>query len=180
MEYGNSLTPADLKAFSTLVDSIYQGATDPSRWPAILPPIVDWIGARKNLFFTPLHVPAQGGFVFSYALPESFIELWRTRYQEGDLWAQGAVRKGLFVDGSVPLGTELCSREELLASDWYKDFLSREDLVHLLAGAVSGVDSKLTLPVSCAFYRGLRDPEFGERGVPSSPFCSPICRVPSA
>lgn len=156
------MSTTEMRAFSQLVDMVYQGATDPSRWPAILPGIVEWLGARKNLFFTPLHLPAQGGFVFSHNLPESFIDLWRTRYQNGDVWAKGAIEKGLFVEGNVALGHELCPRDELLASDWYKEFLSREDLVHLLAGAVIGVNSRFTLPVSCAFYRGLHDPEFGE------------------
>ena len=45
---------ADLHEFSALLDLVYQGATDASKWPVILGVLSDWLGSAKCLLFTQI------------------------------------------------------------------------------------------------------------------------------
>lgn len=152
-----SASSAELARLSELIDLIYQGATDSSRWEVVLPAIANWIDAPRGLLFTPLNTPDIGGFYFSHDIPEQTMQLWGTRYQSQDIWAIRAAERGLMNEGNVIIADEMVPFEELSHTEFYQELLSKQDIAHLLSGFVYGMDSQqISPPVACSLFRGLK------------------------
>lgn len=152
----------ELPEFSQLIHAIYQGALNPALWGGILAGMARWLGAEKAVIVTPLHLPEDGGFLFNHEFPPSTFELWRTRYRQDDPWTQAGVERNFFVSGNVATGDQLVPRATLVASRWYREFMSHYDVGQLLTGIVFGVESDTMLPVVCSFFRSLDSPTFGD------------------
>src|SRR5688572_19171329 len=145
-----------------LVGRIYDGALDVRAWPAILAELAAFVSAPRALILTPLHPIERGGLVIPHAIEQSFLEQWSTRYHAHDIWTQTIVRRDLFREGNTILSEDLVSREELLASLWYREFLSQMDIADVLTNIVFGPDSQGSLTTAISFYRGVRDKRYGE------------------
>ena len=137
-----------------LISGIYEGATSASRWHEVVSSIADWMGVSKSLLLTPWLLPERGGFVFSHGITQQQIDLWQSRYQPEDLRARRLVERGLIRNGQVFLGHELVAPDELLASQWWKDFLSRLDLFHQLGAVILDQSDPLIPGVVLNCYRG--------------------------
>ncbi len=145
---------ADTKSFFHIVDSIYDAALFPDRWPNVLGQIANWLGATKGLLITPTHTPELGGFHFSFGILASTLHEWRTRHAPDDMWANAGIRGGLFIQSKVVLGTELVPRDAIINSAWYANFLLPADIEHMLSGVVYGSETAGTPPVVCSLFRG--------------------------
>lgn len=157
---------SELERLSLLVDTIYRGATEPDIWPKIVADVTAWLESPKGMLFTPLNGPEQGGIYFPHGLPDFHLELYKSRYQAIDMWAQQAVRLGKFREGNVLLGTDLVSQETLNGSRWYDEFLRHSDISHLLTSVVFEVKPTGApapdMPTVCSFYRGANDGMYTE------------------
>lgn len=151
-----------LSKFDSLIHDIYAAALKPDTWAEIVGGIADALGAEKGILFTPQLVPDRGGFIFPHGISWSHIELWGTRYQSDDLWLQKVVERNCLYQGSIVIGHELVDDEELLASRWYREFLSRVDIFHLMSGALFGVEHESYPLVGCSLFRGRQAVHFGE------------------
>ena len=155
-----ALPSAELIEFGGLVDRVYQGATDPSKWPGILPALADWVSAHKLVLLTPTKGIEIGGFLFTHNVSESTNELWRAKWRS-DLWANGAVARGLMFEGNVGFGQEVVPTAQLVESDWYKQFLHHAGILYVMWGAVFGVESRTSPLVTCSAFRDESGSEFG-------------------
>jgi DNA-binding CsgD family transcriptional regulator len=155
----------ELTRLSNLIDLIYDGATDSSRWTKdILPAIADYIEAPTCILFSPIHTPQNGGFFFLYGLEQEHIDLYASKYQSQDSWTLAGTEKNLFHEGNVLIGEDLVPREQLLETTFYKEFLSRDkNTGQLLTSIVYGLDSSAAMPAVCTSHRGLHHPNFGEK-----------------
>lgn len=163
MQEMTSASTEELARLGELIDSIYQGATDPSHWNTVLPEIADWVGAERGLLFTPLNSPDNGGFYFNHAIPESKMQLWATKYHAHDIWANRAAELGLMYEGNVIDCDEIVPFNELSRTEFYQDFLSTHDIAHLLSSIVYGMDNPQTSPaVVCSLFRGVHGGRFTE------------------
>lgn len=161
MQEATSTSSAELARLSELIDSIYQGATDPAHWDVVLPAITHWIDAPKGMLYTPMHTPGKGGFYFNHAIPEQFMQLWATKYIAEDLWSIRGVELGLDLEGNVILGEEIVPFEEFSRSKVHQTFFSKCGITHLLTSCVFGRDSPKHYPLTvCAFYRSLKEGRF--------------------
>ncbi len=149
-------TTAELARLSELIDTIYQGATDPTRWDVALPAIANWVGASKGLLFTPLNAPDDGGFYFNHAIPEKMMQLWGTQYHAKDIWSARSLEQELLFEGSIINCDEIVPFNELQQSEFYQDFLSKHDVAHSLSCIVFGMDSPQSMPtVACSLFRDI-------------------------
>lgn len=156
MQTDASSSTAELARLSELIDTIYQGATEPSRWGSILPAVTDWVGAERGLLHTPLNTPDDGGFYFTHEISETMAQLWLTKYRTQDVWAARSIERGLIYEGNIVNGDDEVPFEELSRTEIYRDFLSKYDMPHLLSGIVFGLSSPQTTPyVVCSLIRGL-------------------------
>lgn len=157
------LNRSELGEFSTLVGSIYDAALNARAWPEVVRNIANFQNTDKALLFTSLHTPSQGGFAFPVGISESAMQEWAERYAPQDLWARAIIERGLATHGSVVLGDDVIEHRELVATDWYKEYLSRIGVARLCAGVVFGLESTGTLPTSMCVYRGAESRRFGQR-----------------
>ncbi|HZW24823.1 MAG TPA: helix-turn-helix transcriptional regulator [Gallionella sp.] len=159
----NTASNAELARLSELIDSIYQGATDPAHWNKVLPAIAEWVDAPRGMLMTPQLAPDNGGFCFLHKTPEHFFQLLATKYvsQGQDIWTTRALERGLLREGNVLIGDEdLISFEELSRTDVYRNVFALFDVAHLLSGVVFDMESPNMPWVACAWSRGVKDPGF--------------------
>lgn len=156
----NQPTQIELAQFSNLVDLIYQGAVDPHAWNAIIPSLADYMRASKAMLFTPNTFTEDGGFYFNHAIPETAMELWRTRYQAEDIWLSRGVANHLFTEGCVWIGEEVAPRKTLLGTVWYQEFLSRIGIGQALVNVVFGAGKPPQHLTVLSLFRSLDEATF--------------------
>jgi DNA-binding CsgD family transcriptional regulator/PAS domain-containing protein len=150
-----------IERVSALIHTIYEGCTDPAAWPRITGKIADQLEAEKGILLTPLTAGADG-FAFPHGIAPSNMELWATRYQPDDMWVRRLVDRGLANEGSVVLGNELVTDEELRDSVWYREFLSRMNIFRLITGTVFGAGDPDIPVTSASLFRSIDAPPFDE------------------
>lgn len=141
-----------LASLSKLIDLIYQGATDLAAWQRVPDHLGEWMQASACTIFTPMHTPDKHGFMVTNLSP-STMELWATKYQAHDIWAQRGFEKGYLVTGNVGRDQDLLSEQEFLESTIYKELFKPLDIGRLLTGVVFGAENKDIVPVICSFNR---------------------------
>jgi len=152
-----------LEEFSTLLHSVYEGATNPAAWFNIVGTVSNWVAAEKAVLVTSYLVIEQGGFAFWHNIDQADITLWSTRYAADNVWASRFEDKQLLNTGNVVLGTELLPDKELLETVWYREFLSRADIFHLLGGVVFGKDYPEYPVCFMALFRGVIAAPFDDK-----------------
>lgn len=152
----------EMQRFSALIDRIYHGATNPDIWPKIIQDIAAWMEAPKIILFTPMIVPAAGGFMFPHGLTERFFELWPTHLKPLDVWVEGAVKRNFIVQGNVGVGEDLVPTAKFVESRWYREVLVPEDIFHLLTSVVFDGSDGQNPCVVCSLYRGINADAFDE------------------
>ncbi len=148
----------ELTQLSTLIDLIYQGATDIQVWPQVLEAISRWMCAPMCTLFTPMHTPTNGGFMMANNLSPLAMEMWATKYQLLDLWALRARDRGLAITGHTFRDQELATEDELVATEMYRDFFAPMNVGRLATGVVFGLESNTQIPVVCSLNRPLHEP----------------------
>jgi DNA-binding CsgD family transcriptional regulator len=143
-------------AFSKVLEAIYQAALSPADWPAALESASEWLGASQALLFTPEISLGNGGFFYPFGVSSEDMEIWSARYVGVDFWTLRTLERKLNFEGSVILDGDLSTREELLASSYYKNHLVRMKIGWLLAGVVLGQKAGELPFVAISFYRDIR------------------------
>ncbi len=115
---------------------IYAASAEPGRWSDTVGAIAQAMGAIRALLFTPFVGPGSSGLLFPWRIEESALAVWGSRYINHDIWAQSAQHKGLWQEGMVALDQDLVSQEELLASVFYREFLSTIGIGRVCVGFV--------------------------------------------
>ena len=150
-----------LEDFSDLVHQIYAASAEPRRWSNTVGAVAKALGAIQAVLFTPYAGPGQGGVMFPWQVKEQDLVLYGTKYIHCDLWAQSAQQKGFIKDGVVALDQDLVPHDELLASIYYRDFLSTMGVGRICSGVVFGGAPGLPATV-LSLYRSPDDP-FGQQ-----------------
>ena len=151
-----------LTQFSDLLHMVYAASADPARWHEAVAGIAKAMNAVQVLLFTPYVGPAHGGFFYPWGIQERDLVLYCTKYIDHDLWAKSAQRKGLMQEGLVAFDHELVPQDELLASIYYREFLSPMGVARLCSGVVFAGAPGLPATV-LSIYRGLHDVPFGSK-----------------
>jgi len=151
----------ELEQFSDLVHQIYAASAEPSLWFETVGAVAQAMGALQALLFTPLVNPGNGGLMFPWQVEEENLVLWGSHYIKHDIWAQNTQHKGLVREGAVVLDQDLVSQEELLASIFYREFLSTMGIGRVCSGIV--FEGSPGLPsTALSVFRGPDDP-FGSQ-----------------
>jgi DNA-binding CsgD family transcriptional regulator len=124
-----------LEEFSAMVESVYDAALEPARWPDAVQRIASLHRCDKALLFTARLAPELGGFAFPVGIDEQYMLDWAARYIGHDLWAKAAEERD-FRTGTVIVDTEWVPEEEFLQSVFYREFLVRMDIRRVCSGVV--------------------------------------------
>lgn len=146
-----------------LVGHIYDAAMDADKWPGILQKVGQFMQASKAVLFTNLHLPSQGGFYFTWGIPQAVSQQYFDHYQPYDVWTQVGIQKEIFQEGNVTLGTELVPHQQFLESKIWRELLVQADMARLCTGVVFGIDNQYAMPVGVSLFRGVDEPSFDEQ-----------------
>ena len=118
----------DTATFSGIVDSIYEAALSPERWPGALQKLGDAFDCHcgalidRNLRTMEGRVTTTG---FDASSQHEFLEVWSARdilRQKTKAWRPGAIESD----------HDILPRSELLASDFYNGFMKPRDIYSVL------------------------------------------------
>lgn len=150
-----------LHCFSRVVESIYDAALEPARWPDTVAHIAHLHGSDKALLFTPILAPGDGGFAFPHGISETAMLDWGSRYIQHDLWTREGMGRDL-APGEAVIDTDLVPDDTLLESVFYREFLSHHDIRRLCTGMVFDATSANVPMTGCSIYGALSSSPFEE------------------
>lgn len=154
----DKLLQGELARLGSLIDLIYQAATDMAVWQKVPYAIGEWIETMACLVLTPLHAPEQGGFAVMHNVAPQAWELWTSKYLPHDLWAQRAHERGLTFTGCVARDQDLVTEKEFLESILYRELLAPLGWGRFLNGIIFSANENHQLPVVCACHRSFDNP----------------------
>jgi hypothetical protein len=117
-----------------LVGLIYASAADPSCWTAFLRRFADLTGGTMTTLVAQDTACDKGQLAAAVHIDPSYQRSFDEHYSRVNIWMTR--QKELMVPGAVATGEMLSSEAELLASEWYNDWLRPQDLFHLMGGIV--------------------------------------------
>jgi len=114
----------ELDKFSQLVSSIYDAGLDFEQWPVVLEQLADALEASSAVFRAGNLLNTQGKWI-SVRIDPAFDPLYAAYYKEANkLWQRAGIRP---VESCVS-DREVISKEELVRTEFYNDFLLRQDI----------------------------------------------------
>lgn len=146
---------------SELTHLIYSAALAPELWSQVVADITASLGSSKGLLFTPYLAPQQGGFIFPVNIDDAALKLWSGTYIEHDIWSIHVKQTGNVRDGLVLVDEELTPQAELLASRFYREFLSTLGIARVISGTVFAGSQDLPY-VGLTAFRDLHEPAFDD------------------
>ena len=126
----------DLARYDDLIHLIYNAALNPSGWPKVMSQVCATCAGSRGLLYTPLHVPAQGGLMFSHEITQSSFERWSTFSVSDDSFAHAALARGMLKEGNTFVGRDLVSDGELRRSRLHRENWSTLDIGQVCTGVV--------------------------------------------
>jgi DNA-binding CsgD family transcriptional regulator len=146
----------DVDEFSSIVDFIYQGATDVKVWPIVANKICDWLGAKTCLIFTPQFNVDDGGFAVNHRF--NVLPMFEAKYRPHNIWDTRAFERGLVKTGQIIRDQDLHTEDEFLNSVLYRDLLVHADIGRMIAGVVFSPEDNDGKLVVFACHRSFNDP----------------------
>lgn len=147
-------------AYDDLVHSVYDAALEPEMWPEVLGRIAGLLEATSALLFTPLHSPADGGFLFTVNIPAPVGMHHAPHSCAENSHAAVAIEKGALSTGAVVFGDALVPLETLRQTHPAGEFPTLPDTVPRASGMVLDGSEPYTLPTALTLFRGLNAAPF--------------------
>ncbi|HVL69947.1 MAG TPA: helix-turn-helix transcriptional regulator [Vicinamibacterales bacterium] len=143
-----------------MIDAIYAAAVDPDQWPQTLGGIQKLLGGvLPALMFHDLHSQA-GAISVVVGGDSSYFKDYNDYYGARNVWLRNGTR--LLAAGSVRTSHMMCSRRELLDSEFFNDYLRRH-------GVSQGIGATILREGSSAFnitvMREIGSPDFAQREI---------------
>jgi DNA-binding CsgD family transcriptional regulator len=159
MDAPPSSTSRDVAYLSELVHRIYEAGTRPERWSVAVAAIAQSFGCTKGLLFTPYVAPQHGGFIFPCGIGEDSLQLWASSYIDHDIWSQQLMSRNLIRSGVALVDEQVVPQDELVASKFYQEFLSKIGIGRVCTGFVFGNEPGFMTTLFSVF-RALDEPPF--------------------
>lgn len=155
--------PYSAAKLSELLHLIYGAATEPNQWGDVLTAVVQSMQGKTGLFYTPFLPPQQQGMLHTLNIPAEKTMLWATKYLEHDLWVNRSMAMGLAVQGAVVIDSDVCTAEELLASEIYQHLFASLDIGRFCSGVVFDTSADGIPATAITAHRSLHAPPFTEQ-----------------
>jgi DNA-binding CsgD family transcriptional regulator len=102
-----------------LIDCLYEASLDPAQWPRFLGGLASRLnGVMPTLFLHDTHAQ-RGTLAFNVGWDGSLVRAYKDYLSERNVWLRGGTH--LLQIGKVRTSHMMCSRRELLKSEWYAD-----------------------------------------------------------
>jgi DNA-binding NarL/FixJ family response regulator len=104
----------------SLVDGVYSAILDPGQWSVFLGDLADALGGTLPTLFRHDSRNHSGSFGHSVGYEPQVVRDYRERFAGENVWLRGA--RPHLIPGRVRLSHMMCSRHELLQSQFWADF----------------------------------------------------------
>jgi DNA-binding CsgD family transcriptional regulator/PAS domain-containing protein len=140
----------------SLVESVYDASIDGARWPAFLSMLAQQLsGVLPTLFIHDTRAHS-GALAINVGYDSGIVRAYKAHFAERNIWLRSGHH--LLTPGSVRTSHIMCSRQALLASEWYADYCRPLNISQGI-GATIHKDSMLTSNV--AIFAGDDRADFG-------------------
>lgn len=139
-----------------VVGSMYEAAFEPDLWPSVLTRACGLLGARTSNLVSHDLRDLRMSFGADHGLPEDWREDYDGHYIKTDIWLEGIAARPA---GLVHLSHEAVPAEALARSEFYNDFLRRQEIFHGIGGFVTRSRDRAVL---IGFHRPLEAEPFAE------------------
>lgn len=106
----------------SLIQRIYEAAAGTASWASFLVCLAGALDSGFPTFFFADPTKQEGSLAISVGMDEKSFHEYGRYYHPLNVWTRGAAQRDLVHPGMVRLSHELCSRRDLLRSEWYADF----------------------------------------------------------
>lgn len=103
-----------------LLDHLYEAMLDRSQWPGFLTTLAAVIGGTLPILFLHDTYDHSGAFAISVGYDPVILRAYREHLSAINVWVRSGIR--LLAPGIVRTSHMMCSRRELLRSQWWTDF----------------------------------------------------------
>lgn len=155
--------PYSAEKLSDLLHLIYGAAIEPQQWSNVLAAVAQSMQGKTGLLYTPFLPPQQNGLLHTLNIPPEKTMLWATKYLEHDLWVNRSMAMGLAVQGAVVIDSDVCTEEELLASEIYQHLFASIDIGRFCSGVVFDTSADGIPATAITAHRPLHAPPFSEQ-----------------
>ena len=138
-----------------LVGLIYDAALDSELWPVFLEKFSNVFGASGAVFYLENLDHHRVDFITSARIDSSALQLYGEHYAAQDIWVQQAMS---LPPGTVVSSPMLLPNDKFIRSEFYNDFLQREDIFHLCSAIV---EHKQSSWAAVSLYRPRPSEDFG-------------------
>ena len=147
---------------TTALADIYEAALRPAHWAVVLERLVEIFHGSGAILRTFEATPETAGMWFAHRIEQWALKEYVRHFHKMDVWESSGRARGYMQSVGVYVADMLLPREEFLATEFYRDFLRRQDIRDLLAVVVhDGSPPPMPLTV-LSIYRGHQQPLFGE------------------
>jgi DNA-binding CsgD family transcriptional regulator len=155
------------ETLSTLLCSLYDAASDASRWEPFLQQLTKTSHAHAAALVMHQVGPEVHTVTTSWDLDPEGPPLYQHHYGTVDIWAMQALRRPT---PQVCLSQELYPREDFVKTEIYNEFMLRFGIEHGMFGVVENTGSRV---VSISLYRDRSGSEFNPSDLDILRFLSP-------
>ena len=148
------------------IGNIYAAVGQPEAWVALVGQLCGLFDANIGVFAASGQGQRDHSFYAAHNHSERQARAYSDFWWQHDIWQQAAIKKQMYVTGTVGVGTDLVSAEELRASIFYKEWLLPMQVEHLLAtvvadGSEPGPGFERVPPTHISFFRPPGSTPFG-------------------
>src|ERR1700722_8588285 len=140
------MLPSD-ETLSTLLGSLYDAASNASRWEPFLQQLAKASRAHAAALVMHQVGPELHAVTASWGLDPEGLSLYESHYGPLDVWV-GRARQ--VPASQACLSQELCSMEEFVKTEIYNDFMARFGIEHGMFGIIENTRSR---GASISLYR---------------------------
>lgn len=151
MNHTNTSSGLAADPHGELIQAIYDCALNPDGWNQTLEQIrilldasaINLIGLEMASFDNP--------FLYSSNIPADYGKEYRAYWYEHDPWVRSAREQHLATAGATMTGRMLLDERELLKSEFYNDWLARQDIKDVLCANLWGAEPDMPHIILCFF-----------------------------
>ena len=122
------------EGFQDLLGSVYEAATASEKWPAALRLLADRLDSHVAVLASYDFESETGRIEHAFNVDERMVRLYSQRFGAANPWMQHAAHFQL--PGLVWKGEQVVPQEELVETDYYKEFLAPQNIFHTLCAVV--------------------------------------------
>ncbi len=137
-----------------LVDTAYESAVTPDRWPHFLERLAPLLSATTLQIVLGFPRNGERGIAYTFGAKPEFERSYLERFLEHDPWRD---RAHAMPEGSVSTGEHLLPAAELERSEFYRGWMEPQDLLHPLGAILHKPDGEARSVIT-AFRRKSDDP----------------------